>query len=138
MYEATSGRIRLMDRIDADRDSKLGPYEVKSSLGAGGMGEVFRARDTRLNHDVAVKVMHEDAASPERRARFEREARTVAALNHPNIVSVFDFGAHEGVQCAVSELVEGETLRALIRRGPVPVRKLRRDQSWSLVRGLQE
>src|SRR5438270_2606606 len=108
--------------------SKLGPYEVKSSLGVGGMGEVFRARDTRLNRDVAVKIMHDGdgsgVISSDRKTRFEREAKTVAALNHPNIVSVFDFGAHDGVQYAVSELVEGETLRALIRRGPVPVRKL--------------
>src|SRR5947209_4841343 len=108
--------------------SKLGPYEVKSSLGMGGMGEVFRARDTRLNRDVALKIMHDNdgsgVISNERKARFEREAKVVAALNHPNIVSVFDFGAHDGVQYAVSELVEGETLRALIRRGPVAARKL--------------
>ena len=104
--------------------TRLGPYEIIAPIGAGGMGEVYRARDTRLNRDIAVKVMHVDGMTPDRRSRFGREARTVAALTHPNIVSVFDFGAHDGVQYVVSELVQGETLRALLRRGPVPVRRL--------------
>jgi serine/threonine protein kinase/Tol biopolymer transport system component len=105
--------------------SRLGPYEIKSTLGAGGMGEVYRARDTRLNRDVAIKVLREDdAASAESRSRFEREARAIAALNHPNIVAVYDFGVEAGQQYIVSELVEGESLRALLTGKPVPIRKL--------------
>jgi serine/threonine protein kinase len=105
-------------------NSRLGPYEIKSLLGAGGMGEVYRAHDSRLNRDVAIKVLREEgASSPERRARFEREARAVAALNHPNIVAVYDFGVEGDKEFIVSELVEGESLRSLVNR-PVPVRKL--------------
>ena len=106
-------------------NSRLGPYEIRSTLGAGGMGEVYRARDTRLNRDVAIKVLREDdAASVESRSRFEREARAIAALNHPNIVAVYDFGIEAGQQYIVSELVEGESLRALLTGKPVPIRKL--------------
>jgi Tol biopolymer transport system component len=89
------------------------------------MGEVYRARDTRLNRDVAIKVLREDdAASVESRSRFEREARAIAALNHPNIVAVYDFGIEAGQQYIVSELVEGESLRGLLTGKPVPIRKL--------------
>ena len=106
-------------------NARLGPYEIRSTLGAGGMGEVYRARDTRLNRDVAIKVLREDdAASVESRSRFEREARAIAALNHPNIVAVYDFGVEAGQQYIVSELVEGESLRALLTGKPVPIRKL--------------
>jgi serine/threonine protein kinase len=106
-------------------NARLGPYEIKSTLGAGGMGEVYRARDTRLNRDVAIKVLPEDdAASVESRGRFEREARAIAALNHPNIVAVYDFGIEAGQQYIVSELVEGESLRSLLTGKPVPIRKL--------------
>ena len=88
---------------------KLGPYEILAPIGAGGMGEVYRARDTRLNRDVALKVLPEDfAQDPARRRRFEQEARAVAALNHPNIVAVYDVGEN----FLVSELVDGQTLRA--------------------------
>jgi eukaryotic-like serine/threonine-protein kinase len=105
-------------------NSRLGPYEIKSSLGVGGMGEVYRARDSRLNRDVAIKVLREEGAcSADRRSRFEREARAVAALNHPNIVAVYDFGVEGDQQFIVSELVEGESLRSLVNK-PVPVRKL--------------
>ena len=105
-------------------NSRLGPYEIKSMLGAGGMGEVYRARDSRLNRDVAIKVLREEgASSADRRSRFEREARAVAALNHPNIVGVYDFGVEGDKQFIVSELVEGESLRSLVSK-PVPVRKL--------------
>jgi Tol biopolymer transport system component len=94
-------------------------------LGVGGMGEVYRARDSRLNRDVAIKVLREDGmASADKRSRFEREARAVAALNHPNIVSVYDFGVGAGQQFIVSELIDGESLRALLRSKPLPVRKL--------------
>ncbi len=102
----------------------LGPYEILSLIGAGGMGEVYRARDTRLNRDVAIKVLGEGLAQDQdRRARFEREARAVGALNHPNIVSLFDLGTEGDILYTVSELVPGESLRALLRRGSVPLRK---------------
>src|ERR1700729_984270 len=90
--------------------AKLGPYEILAAIGAGGMGEVYRARDTRLNRDVALKTLPEDLAhDPSRRRRFEQEARAVAALNHPNIVALYDVG--EGY--IVTELVDGESLRTL-------------------------
>src|SRR5271168_2589866 len=105
-------------------NSRLGPYEIKSALGVGGMGEVYRARDSRLNRDVAIKVLREDGSSPDLRSRFEREARAVAALNHPNVIAVYDFGIEAGQQYIVSELLEGESLRSLLHGRPVPVRKL--------------
>jgi Tol biopolymer transport system component len=106
-------------------NSQLGPYEIKSALGVGGMGEVYRARDVRLDREVALKILRKESADdPERRARFEREARAVAALNHPNIVAVYDFGDEDGQQYIVSELVEGDSLRSLLTGKPVPVRKL--------------
>jgi Tol biopolymer transport system component len=103
--------------------TRLGPYEIQSALGAGGMGEVYRARDTRLNRDVAIKVLPAGLAEPERLSRFEQEARAAAALNHPNILAVFDFGAHDGAPFIVTELLEGQTLRARIDGGALPVRK---------------
>src|SRR5512142_2568692 len=91
---------------------KLGPYEVLAPLGAGGMGEVFRARDTRLGREVAIKVLPERLAKDaDARARFEREARAVAALSHPNIVALLDVGESEETFFAVMELLDGETLR---------------------------
>jgi len=105
--------------------TRVGRYSIIAVLGAGGMGEVYRARDSHLGRDVALKVLRDDAADkPGRRARFETEARAVAALTHPNIVSIFDFGEVDGYPFAVSELIEGQSLRALLRRGRVPVRKL--------------
>src|SRR5229473_5684173 len=104
--------------------SKLGPYEVQSPLGAGGMGEVYRARDTRLGRDVALKILPESfARESDRLHRFEQEARAVAALNHPNILAVFDVGRHNGSPFLVSELLEGETLRAVLDPRPLPQRK---------------
>ncbi len=104
---------------------KLGSYEVVEKLGEGGMGEVWRARDTRLNRSVAVKVLPTGMADdPARRQRFEQEARSLAALNHPNIVAVYDIGQSEGQAYLVSELVDGESLRKLIERGPVSGRRL--------------
>ncbi len=104
--------------------TRLGRYEVIAPLGAGGMGEVFRARDTKLGRDVALKVLPDRFASDRRMlARFESEAKAVAALSHPNILALFDVGEENGVPFAVAELLEGETLRALLLRGPVPVRR---------------
>src|SRR6266705_3582749 len=92
--------------------TKLGPYEIVSPVGAGGMGEVYRARDQRLGRDVAVKVLPASfSRDPERLRRFEQEARAAAALNHPNILAVFDIGTHDDSPYLVTELLEGETLR---------------------------
>src|SRR5271155_1205781 len=104
--------------------AKLGPYEIVSPLGAGGMGEVYRARDIRLGRDVAIKVLPQALSlDADRLRRFEQEALATAALNHPNILAVFDIGASEGSPYVVSELLEGETLRERLRGGPIPVRK---------------
>src|SRR5436309_6931647 len=101
--------------------TRIGPYEIVTLLGAGGMGEVYRARDTRLGRAVALKVLLPEVASDlDRRQRFDAEARAASALNHPNILSVFDTGAHEGLAYIVSELIEGESLRDILRRGPLP------------------
>ena len=102
----------------------LGQYEILSPLGAGGMGEVYRARDTRLDREVAIKVLPECLTSdPDRLLRFEHEARAAAALNHPNILAVYQMATHESVPYMVSELLEGETLRERLDRGPLPLRK---------------
>jgi Tol biopolymer transport system component len=104
--------------------TKLGPYEVQSPLGAGGMGEVYRARDTRLGRDVAIKVLPEALAhDADRLRRFEQEARTIAALNHPNILGIHDIGTHGGAPFLVSEFLEGQTLREKLLTGPLPVRR---------------
>src|SRR6266700_217162 len=104
--------------------ASLNQYRITSSIGAGGMGEVFRARDTRLNRDVAVKVLPKDfVADADRLRRFEQEAKTLAALNHPNVLTVFDAGVHEGAPYLVSELLLGKTLREEMNRGALPVRK---------------
>src|SRR4051812_10146559 len=92
--------------------TRLGPYEILAPLGAGGMGEVYRALDTRLERTVAIKVLPEHLANhPSALARFEREAKAVAALSHPNILALFDVGAEQGISFAVTELLDGETLR---------------------------
>ena len=100
----------------------LGPYEILSPIGAGGMGEVYKARDTRLDRDVALKVLPEAFTSdPDRLARFEREARVLASLNHPNIGSIYGLEEAEGTRALVLELVEGPTLADRIRQGPMPI-----------------
>lgn len=104
--------------------TRLGSYEIVSPLGAGGMGEVYRARDTRLGRDVAVKILLSRlAGNPEAQARFEREAKAVAALSHPNIVALFDYGESDGTLFTVSELLQGETLRDRLAARPLPQRK---------------
>jgi TolB-like protein/Tfp pilus assembly protein PilF len=116
--------------------TRLGPYEILSPLGAGGMGEVYRARDRKLDRDVAVKVLPQSvAADPDTLARFEREAKAVAALSHPNILSIFDFGSQEGVSYAVMELLEGETLRGKLDSGPIS-QKQAVDYALQVARGL--
>ena len=104
--------------------TQLGPYKVIAPLGAGGMGEVYRAQDPRLERDVAVKILPERLlADPQALARFERETKVVAALSHPNILAIFDTGRDGGIRYAVTELLEGETLRRCLDRGALPWRK---------------
>jgi Tol biopolymer transport system component len=106
---------------------KLGPYEVVAPLGAGGMGEVYRARDTRLGRDVAIKILPKEmSADPVRKQRFEREAKTISGLNHPNICVLHDVGSQDGVDYLVMECVEGETLAERLKKGPLPVEQVLR------------
>jgi TolB-like protein/Flp pilus assembly protein TadD len=115
---------------------RLGPYEILAPLGAGGMGEVYRARDKKLDRDVAVKVLPQSlSADADALARFEREAKAVAALSHPNILAIHDFGTHEGTAYAVMELLEGETLRGKLDTGPIP-QKLAVDYALQVAKGL--
>ena len=103
---------------------KFGPYEILVLIGAGGMGEVYRARDTRLGREVAIKILPEEfAGNEDRMRRFSQEARAVAALNHPNVLSIYDTGVENGVAYLVSELLEGESLRQRLEQGPIPSRK---------------
>ena len=116
--------------------TKLGPYEILSSLGAGGMGEVYRARDTRLGRDIAIKVLPVSfAADPERLRRFDQEARAIAALNHPNILAIFDLGQQGDTHYQVSELLDGETLRDALRRG-IPSHRKAVDYAIQIAHGL--
>src|SRR5512132_3150205 len=101
---------------------RVGPYELTAVLGAGSMGEVYRARDPRLARDVAIKILPSSvSADPDVLRRFELEARAAAALNHPNILSVYDIGTEDGVRFIVSELLEGQTLRDRLNRGRLRV-----------------
>src|SRR4051794_39400130 len=103
---------------------RMGPYEITGWLGAGGMGEVYAARDTRLGRAVAIKRIAERyATDPMRVQRFEQEARTVGQLNHPNVLAVYDVGVHDGTPYLVSELLAGESLRARLSGGAVPARR---------------
>jgi serine/threonine protein kinase len=102
--------------------TRLGSYEIVSSLGAGGMGEVYRAKDTRLEREVAVKVLPAHlSSSEEMRQRFEREAKTISQLSHPHICALYDVGSHEGTEYLVMELLEGETLAARLTKGALPL-----------------
>ena len=114
--------------------TRLGPYEILSPLGAGGMGEVYRARDTKLGRDVALKIVPELFASdPDRLARFTREAQTLAALNHPNIAHIHGLEESGGVRALVMELVEGEDLAQRLVRGPIPL-----DEALPIARQIAE
>jgi serine/threonine protein kinase len=116
--------------------TRLGPYEILAPLGAGGMGEVYRAHDSRLDRTVAIKVLPAAfSRDAERLRRFEQEARATAALNHPNILAVFDIGTHEDSPYVVTELLEGETLRHRIQSGPLSVRKAT-DYALQAARGI--
>ena len=101
--------------------TRLGPYEILAPVGSGGMGEVYRAKDTRLDRTVAIKILPSNlAANPELRQRFEREARAVSSLNHPHICTLFDIGHQDGIDFLVMEYLEGETLAARLAKGPLP------------------
>ena len=107
--------------MDLLTGSRLGPYEIVAPLGAGGMGEVYRARDTRLDRTVAIKVLASHlSSSPELKQRLEREARTISSLNHPHICQLYDIGSHDGADFLVMEFLEGETLAERLRKGPIP------------------
>ena len=104
---------------------KLGPYEIIEKAGAGGMGEIFKANDPRLNRTVAIKVLPSNiAGSPELRERFEREAKAISSLNHAHICTLYDIGHENGVEYLVMEFLEGETLSARLSRGPIPYEEM--------------
>ena len=122
--QAGSSFLRDPQTVGLTKGTRLGEYEVQSLLGSGGMGEVYRARDLRLRRDVAIKVLPAFVSTNrERLQRFEQEALATAALNHPNILAVFQMGTHEGAPYLVSELLEGETLREQLKRGRLALRK---------------
>src|SRR6202035_4728687 len=107
--------------------TRLGPYEVESPLGAGGMGEVYRATDTRLDRTVAIKVLASHlSSSPELEQRMEREAKAISALNHPHICRLYDVGSQDGTEYLVMELLEGETLSQRLAKGPLPISEVLR------------
>src|SRR6516165_11060303 len=107
--------------------TKLGPYEIQSRLGAGGMGEVYRARDTRLDRTVAIKILPAHLSdNAEAKQRFEREAKTISSLNHPHICVLYDVGHQDGTDYLVMECVEGETLAKRLEKGPLPLEQVLR------------
>src|ERR1035441_3247621 len=118
--------------------TKLGPYEILSPLGAGGMGEVYRARDTRLERTVAVKVLPTHmASSPEVRHRFEREAKTISQLSHPHICALYDVGREGEIEYLVMELLEGETLSDRLSKGALPLEQTRSEEHTSELQSLR-
>src|SRR6476620_11972010 len=105
--------------------SKLGPYEILAALGAGGMGEVYRARDVRLERTVAIKILPADlSSSPNLKQRFEREARAISSLNHPHICALYDIGAQDGVDFLVMEYLDGQTLADRLQKGALPIEQV--------------
>ena len=117
-------RVLSSPEMSLEVGTRIGAYEITGLLGSGGMGDVYRAHDAKLQRDVALKVLSAQLASTaEARARFEREALSVARLSHPNIVSIYEFGDHHGLAYVVSELIEGETVRARLDQGPLPQRR---------------
>jgi serine/threonine protein kinase len=107
--------------------TKLGPYEVQAPIGAGGMGEVYRAKDTRLDRTVAVKILPSHLSdNPDAKQRFDREARAISSLNHPNICTLHDVGHQDGVDLLVMEFLEGETLADRLAKGPLPTEQVLR------------
>ena len=116
--------------------TKLGPYEIQSLVGADGMGEVYRARDTRLERIVAIKIQPQSLASDhDRLERFQQEARILSTLNHPNLMALYDLGAQDGVHFLVSEFLEGQTLRERLQAGPLPQRRVN-EYGLQIARGL--
>src|SRR5215467_12410449 len=112
----------MRPRMGLTSGTKLGPYEIQSALGAGGMGEVYRARDTRLDRTVAIKVLNSSVAcSAELKQRFEREARIISRLNHPHICTLHDVGHQDGTDFLVMEYLEGQTLAERLARGALPM-----------------
>src|SRR5215469_14980120 len=104
---------------------RLGPYEILAPLGAGGMGEVYRARDTRLERTVAIKILPAELSNDSvRKQRFEREAKTISSLNHPHICVLHDIGHEDGIDYLVMECVEGETLAKRLEKGPLPLEQV--------------
>src|SRR2546428_1034500 len=105
--------------------TRLGPYEIISPIGAGGVGGVYRAKDTRLDRIVAIKVLPEDLSNnPQLRERLEREARAISSLSHPHICALYDVGQQNGIDYLVMELLEGETLAGRLKKGPLPTDKM--------------
>jgi eukaryotic-like serine/threonine-protein kinase len=114
--------IATTEQMALPAGTRLGPYEVLSLIGAGGMGEVYRARDTRLDRQVAVKILAPELANdPEFRARFAHEAKTISALSHPHICRLYDIGREHNIEYLVLELIDGETLAVRLERGPLPL-----------------
>src|SRR5215470_17220863 len=108
-----------------DPGTRLGPYEITSALGAGGMGEVYRAKDTRLGRDVAIKILPKEMSTdPARKQRFDREAKIISRLNHPNICVLHDIGHQDGIDYLVMECVEGETVAKRMKKGPLPLEQI--------------
>ena len=124
-HESNRAVNGILDAMAVEPGKRFGPYEITSPVGAGGMGEVYRARDTRLDREVAVKVLPSHlAASPQRRERFEREARAISSLSHPSVCTLFDVGHEDGFDFIVMEYLEGETLADRIGRGPLPLEQV--------------
>src|SRR5262245_25634986 len=120
----TRALINNLRAMSVSPGTRIGAYEVIAKLGEGGMGEVYRARDSRLDRDVAIKILPASVAhDQDRRSRFEREAKAIAALSHPNILAIHDVGEAGSIVYAVTELLEGHTLREALSQGALPVRK---------------